>query len=150
VTPIGDPICKRRLKVLRGHVRKTLVVTLGAPRKRRRAWACPFHISGIGMVEPRDSYGVDAFQALMMALVGIRAALDSSAVVTSWLSTDAHDHGVPRLLEAGFGVGFNKRLERLVAREILTFGRAAERRARRRHNDVVEAHPPSWFRAGRQ
>src|SRR5215831_9494203 len=62
---IGDIIGVRRL-VFRDAPRKTLVVTLGKPRRMKghQDWECPFCIKGAGMTRLEFGYGVDALQAL--------------------------------------------------------------------------------------
>jgi hypothetical protein len=65
----GTVIAERRLH-RRGALRRSVVVSLGKPRKTKGFddWECPFRISGAGIRRVEDSRGVDAFQALTMAL----------------------------------------------------------------------------------
>ena len=48
--PFGTVIAERRLQQS-GATRRTVVASLGDPRKTKRAdeWECPFRISGAGM-----------------------------------------------------------------------------------------------------
>lgn len=52
--------------------RRSIDVELGAPaltsQEPRDAWACPFQITGFGPPILREMYGVDAMQALVLAL----------------------------------------------------------------------------------
>lgn len=82
---LGHVICRRRLTAERSGKTIYMYVRLGEPRKRRGAWECPFHISRIGK-GVQVAYGEDSFQALIMALEGIRVMLDKSETAYSWLS----------------------------------------------------------------
>jgi len=72
----GTVIAERRLHP-RGAPRRSVVVSLGKPRQTKGFddWECPFRISGAGIRRVEHGRGVDAFQALTMALEGIRHVL---------------------------------------------------------------------------
>jgi hypothetical protein len=78
--PFGAVIAERRLNS-RDAPRHSIVVSLGKARKTKGSddWQCPFRIAGTGIRKVEYGYGVDAFQALMLALEGIRYFLDETA-----------------------------------------------------------------------
>ena len=54
-----------------------ITVVLGAPRRvEADHWLCPFRIQGIVESDIEYGYGVDAVQALLLALAGVRYFLD--------------------------------------------------------------------------
>ena len=65
---------------------RSIIVSLGKPRKAKGAddWKCPFRIDGTGIRKVEYGYGVDAFQALTMALEGIRYFLDRLDTPLVW------------------------------------------------------------------
>jgi hypothetical protein len=112
-------IAERRL-IVRGAPKTRVVVSLGAPRKRRGQtdWECPFRIRGAGLTRVEYGYGVDSVQALTTALEGIRALLDNSGQSLSWEDVLPDETGFQRLIPISFGTAFSRRLERLLDREI--------------------------------
>jgi hypothetical protein len=122
---MGEILCRRRLKLFGARGRKTAVVSLGMPKRYGRSWGCPIYISGIGLQEPVVVYGEDAFQALIMAIAGIRWTMDKSGFAFSWLTSERGAHGFPRYIDyGGWGVAFRSKLERMVDREVDRFVRA--------------------------
>jgi hypothetical protein len=83
--PLGVVIAERRLQP-RGVRRPTVVVSLGKPRKTKGSedWECPFRITGSGIRRVEYGRGIDAFQALTMALEGIRYFLDRASTPLVW------------------------------------------------------------------
>ena len=75
---LGTVIAERRLTP-RDAPRRSVVVSLGTPRQTKHSddWECPFRIRGAGMRRVEYGFGVDAFQALTMALEGIRYCRDN-------------------------------------------------------------------------
>ena len=98
---------------------RIVVVSLGRPRKPRGSpdWECPFQIRGLGSRRVECAYGVDAFQALTMALEGIRYFLDRSPVVLAWTGVREDTTGFQRVIPLLPEPGGTRRLERLVDRE---------------------------------
>jgi hypothetical protein len=147
---VGNVIGERRL-VFRDAPRKTLVVTLGKPRrtKGRPDWECPFHIKGPGIARLEFGYGVDAIQAITTALEGIRSVLDEIGKPLAWSGVLADHTGFPRNIPIGAGAELAARLELLVDRELNRHVRHLERRhkkrlakagastARTRHDNIV-------------
>ena len=117
--PFGAVIAERRL-----HTRETpprlVIVSLGRPRKTRGSpdWECPFRIEGAGVNRIEHGFGVDAFQALTMALEGIRYVLDRSGLSLAWPGVLEHHTGFQRVIPLIFEKGGTRRLERVVEREL--------------------------------
>jgi hypothetical protein len=124
VSALGPILCRRRLQLHGARGRTVAVVSLGIPKRRSPHWVCGFHISGIGMDEPDLVPGEDAFQALIMALVGIRWTIDGSRFGFSWLTRERGDHGFHRFINDEWGVELRSKLERMVDREVDRFVRA--------------------------
>jgi hypothetical protein len=75
---LGVVIAVRQLR-REGPQPKVVTVKLGKPRRSREIdWECPFLISGLGIRGIQYGRGVDAVQALSMALEGIRVLLGRS------------------------------------------------------------------------
>jgi hypothetical protein len=129
--PFGPVIAERRL-VSHDHKGKRVRVSLGKPRWNKREWECPFRIRGPGVSEVEFGYGVDSMQALTTAVEGIRFVLDKKFGSLAWEGVFADDSGFERLIPSTFGVGFSRRLERLVDREFNRHLRQLERRNARR------------------
>jgi hypothetical protein len=92
-----------------------IIVTVGAPRRiEADNWLCPYRIEGIVDSGIHYSYGVDALQALILALAGIRYDLDQTKRRFIWF---ADDHGIPRQVPTGYGMTFERRVERAIHRE---------------------------------
>ena len=90
-------------------------VVLGAPRRvEADHWICPYRIEGIVESDIEYSYGVDALQALLLALAGIRRFLDRTKRNFFFFG---HDHGIPRQIPMGYGKAFEERVERAIDRE---------------------------------
>ena len=118
----------RRLRVsARGN--RWATVTLGVPRREGRDWACSFRISGLGERVVDDAYGVDAIQAVQVALDGIRAALEGTGQTFSWLGLRG-ETGFPRFVPHSLGLEFAERINRFMDRETNRFVRSAERKSK--------------------
>jgi len=114
-----------------GSTGKPAIIKLGMPRKTTdKEWACPFQISGLRGQRIRHAYGIDAIQALLMAIEGIRVTLEESGEQFSWAGGEPGT-GLTRLIPVAFGLNFAKHLERLVDRDLELFARAAQEGSRR-------------------
>ena len=111
---LGEVVCTRRLVAKPPAEGRAVLVRIGKPRRQRRSWICPFHISGIGLDEPALAYGEDAVQALIMALQGIRATLLKTDSQFTWLGGEEGDAGFPMLINGGMDLSFTRQLEALV------------------------------------
>lgn len=84
------------------------------------------------MRSPRYAFGVDAFQALIMALEGIRHDLSAADPACHWIGGETGDFGFPRHVTTAFGLGIARRIDRLIDREILQHSKMLARKAQRR------------------
>lgn len=127
----GPVIAERRLHP-RGAPRRSVVVTLGRPRKTKGFddWECPFRIAGARIRQVEYGRGMDAFQALTMALEGVRYFLDRLDTPLVWGGVLDDHSGFQRVIPLLAERGGTTRLERMVDRELLTRLRKLERRHR--------------------
>lgn len=110
-----------------------LNIAIGRPRQvADEEWACAFRIDGELQA---DAHGVDAFQALLMAVEGLHHTLARSTQRLTWLG-DPGDAGVPRFTPISFGLAFRQRIEGIIDDEIVDFSAQAQRRGRRRADDA--------------
>jgi hypothetical protein len=116
---LGTIIAERRLHI-RGAPLRTVVVSLGKPRKIRGSsdWQCPFRIEGAGIHQHERGCGIDAFQALTMALEGIRYFLDRSPESLVWGGVIENHSGFQRIIPLVPDLGETRRLERMVDQEL--------------------------------
>jgi hypothetical protein len=92
-----------------------ITVTIGAPRwVQADHWLCPYLIEGIVESGIHYGYGVDALQALVSGLAGIRWDLGNAGRDFIWF---ADDDGIPRQVPTGLGKNFQQRVERAIERE---------------------------------
>lgn len=129
---LGPVIAIRRLRV-RGS-RRTVLVRLGKPRRAGRDWRVPFQIRGVGSTELLDGYGVDAMQAVINALEGIRVTLAKRGQHLTWAGGRSGDTGFPRVVPDIGSPQLRQRIEQLIDREVARFVRALEQKHRRRHH----------------
>lgn len=132
-TPFGEVIAQRRLNPVDAP-RRPVVVSLGKPREAKGAdhWECPFRISGSGIRQVEYGRGVDAFQALTMALEGIRYFLDRLDTPLVWGDVFDDHSGfqriIPLLPEPGGIARGIRRMERVVDEETRRWAMEAKRR----------------------
>jgi len=97
------------------------VVVLGKPRRKAdMEWECRFMVHGLPGSEPERVYGIDSFQALMLAIERIRLVLASTRRRLQWegsIDASGSDAGFPRLVPSVFGPEFAKRVDRFIDRE---------------------------------
>ena len=138
--PFGTVIAERCLQQ-RGAPRRTVVVSLGKPRKMKRSedWECPFRISGAGMSRVEYGCGIDAFQALTMALEGIRYFLDRSSTPLVWAGVLDDHTGFQRVIPLLPERGGTQRIERVVDQE-----------TRRRLKELQRRHRAARSRTGQR
>src|SRR5262245_17079877 len=95
---VANPIAVRRLAVA-GEPDRVVVVTIGKPRPDPDPsgdWMCSFLVEGIPNARRLRAHGVDALQALLMAVEGVRAELVASGLTLTWEGGEAGDVGIPR------------------------------------------------------
>jgi hypothetical protein len=94
-----------------------IVISIGIPRRHPVwDWECPFLIEGLGSARVQSRGGVDALQALFSALNGVWVALEQTGQRFQWLS-DEPGSGIPRQVPMGYGIRFEKRLNRFIEDE---------------------------------
>ena len=112
---------------------KDVEVSIGAPEQESAdTWRCPFRVGFAGTGEIQYAYGIDGFQALMIAFSGIRAKIEELKLDVSWegaLAGDRGDHGFPQWVPQSFGLEFQKRIDELIDRELKEHVGALERTA---------------------
>jgi hypothetical protein len=121
--PLANTIATRSLR----HERCKVTIALGKPKKAgQRDWVCPFQIEGIGDSTLHAAYGVDAFQALLQAIEGIRLAIVQSGERFTWAGGEEGDPGLPRFVPTYFGLRFTESINGLIDKEVENFAREAE------------------------
>jgi hypothetical protein len=70
-----------------------------------------------------------AFQALIVALEGIRANLEGSGKSFTWIGGEKGEHGFPRFVPSFYGIDFSKRVDELIESEIRRFAERAQRKS---------------------
>lgn len=82
-------------------------------------WECPFAlVEGEKQVVSHTGAGVDAFQALVQAQEGIRAALVKTGRKLCWLDGEPGFTGFTRTVPISFGLGLVLHLEAIVEHEV--------------------------------
>lgn len=116
------PILVERVLRCASASEQRLSIRFGLPRESDVIdWVCPYQIDGLGRSNVELAHGVDALQALLMAIEAVRVQLDSSNVVCHWEGGEEGDHGIPRTIPSYFGIGFSSRISRLIDEEVETF-----------------------------
>jgi len=105
------------------------------PRSENDDWRCPYRISGLGTSRVRYAYGIDAFQSLQLALVGIRAHLEPRRRQLKW-DGGTLESAFPRVVPAGFGQGLTGRIEKFIDRETAELRRELEHRYKTRRRET--------------
>ena len=120
-----------RLSPNGARVKVSLGIPEPDPKSENRDWRCPFRVSGIGTARVRYAYGIDAFQSLQLAMVGIRAILEPKRRQLKW-DGGTLESAFPRMVPSGFGHGLTGQIEKFIDREVTGFCRELERRHKRR------------------
>jgi len=114
---IANPIAVRRYDVA-GEPGRQIVLTIGKPRASRGDWACSVLIEGIPRERRRLIYGVDAVQAMQLAMVYARHELDASGLSLTFMEGEPGDVDLPLPVTGCWGLEFQRKLERHMEREI--------------------------------
>lgn len=113
---LGQVIARRILTEYTGDLIRKVAVSIGAPRPHPKGdWVCPFLIEGREESQVEGSFGVDALQALLLAVEGIRVTLDRTGSRFEWL--DPSGAWIPRLVPTGQGKRFENRVNEFIERE---------------------------------
>ena len=141
-TGLGRRIVRRLLKEHTGDSVREVVVSIGAPRLHPRGdWECRFAIEGRGDDTIQSGGGVDALQALLNAVEGIRQVLDQTGNQFSWPPNGSENDafgigfGIPRQIPLGYGKRFNERVSLVIEREAARFW---ESRLKMRKANIAE------------
>lgn len=97
-----------------------VVVSIGLPRRdplsKHRDWECPFLIQGLGKSTVQRAFGVDALQALILAIQGIRANLDYGGQKLFWLDPKVGTD-IPQYVPTTWGRELQDRIAVAIERE---------------------------------
>ena len=122
-----DFICEREC---RDDSDELIIVRLGRPVKVGDGeYQCAFQLQGVGSSPIQHAHGTDCFQALQLAMEGIRTGLDRSGRSFSWEGGEAGDPGFPRMVPAFYGQAFSQRVNRMIDEEVERFARQAQERS---------------------
>jgi hypothetical protein len=104
-------------------------IKVGQPEKvDANEWRCAYSVAD----KLNYAHGLDAFQALVMAITGVRIALDNMGSPIRLRGAKTGDHGVPRMVPQALGVAFSRKIEELIDAEVTQFLAKAESAARAR------------------
>lgn len=121
---------------IRRDTNKQVVVRIGCPEPYPESphgdWRCPFEIRGLDEDMSDFGFGIDTVGALQNALLGIRLLLSRSKVPLMWELTKTNDIGFPMAVPTGYGVAFERRIEKMIKAEEQALFKAAEERAAQR------------------
>lgn len=123
-----------------GRGNRSITITLGLPRRAGKDWLCPYGITGLGKRISKDVFGVDAIQAILLAMEAIRLDLEKTGRRLSWLGEDG-ETGFPRLVPTFFGAEFAARVNRIIDLEVSRLARALESKHRKAKNQQPKAQP---------
>lgn len=148
-TALGPIIAERILTVVGSKAR--VHVRLGKPKKDRASgdYTCPFIIDGLGERTVQQASGIDAMQALQLAMQAIRKALLPYAKRLRWVGSQPGGLGFPMAIPEVFGVKFSQRLEGLVQRETERFGHSLERASRKAAGGLAPIPKKKGSQSGR-
>ena len=124
---LGRVIATRVLRE-EGHPKRKIVISIGTPRpdpgsKDSDTWECPFLIKGLGESTAQRGSGVDAIQALITAIQGIRVSLEKSGRKLFWLDPNTGPD-IPLYFPPSFGKQYEERLRLAIERETVRAWRA--------------------------
>lgn len=81
-------------------------------------WICPFQLAESSKEAVTEvGVGIDAFQAIIQALEGIRAGLTERGPTLCWFDFEPGFTGFTRSIPISFGLGLVRHLEAIVERE---------------------------------
>lgn len=124
-------IARRSFQLAPDH--KRITVTLEVPEPDPESlhddWRCAYRITGLGQSGRRYAYGIDAFQALQLAMVGIRSCLEPHRTRLSWAG-GALEAAFPMYVPYSWGPRYTRRLEKSMHREVTDLCREIQTRAK--------------------
>lgn len=134
---VANPIAVRQFRVV-GEPDREVVLTIGKPRPDPDPtgdWMCSVLIEGIPGSKRQRIHGIDALQALQLAIEHARRALDASGLALTWMNHEPGDVGIPRIVPSGWGFDFQRRLESYMDEESKRIAREAIAKARQAGDD---------------
>lgn len=109
-------IARRTIDEYTGDAILPTEISIGAPHPDDDGnWKCPILIDGRDDSGVEYIFGVDAFQALLLALLRIRQRLDNSGSAFKWLGMPGS--GIPKQVPVDYGRGLEDRVDALIERE---------------------------------
>lgn len=123
---VANPIAVRRYRVI-GEPAREVVLTIGKPRPdpdSRGDWYSTVLIEGLPRERRKRVHGVDAVQALQLAMVYARRKIEASGLRLTLYGAEADDFGLPHPVPSYDGSGFTQKIERLIEEEHEKFGEA--------------------------
>jgi len=125
---MNEFLCVRDLAYETSNGTVTVKVAVGRPRQKGEGeYLCPFQIAGLDDSEVQHAYGIDCFQALILALDGIRSNLEKSGKTFTWAGGEKGEDGFPRFVPLSFGMEFSRHLDEIIESEITFFAGVTER-----------------------
>jgi len=127
-------VVARRVLTESGLGKRKVTISIGAPRRHPQVdWECPFLIDGIGDSRVQKAGGVDALQALLMAIEGVRVTLERTGRRLVWLDPEVGPD-IPRYIPTVYGRHFEHRINLVIEREMK---RAWEAKLKSRKADIA-------------
>lgn len=107
---------------MRRDTNSQVVVRIGRPEPYPESshgdWRCPFEIRGLDEDVIDFGFGIDTIGALQNTLNGIRLLLSRSKIPLRWELTKTNDIGFPFSIPTGYGIRFQRKLERHIEAEV--------------------------------
>jgi hypothetical protein len=121
---VGQLVASRKLV---GPSGAQMLVSIGAPEQASvDDWTCRFSLGE----QTHQAHGIDALQALIMAIEGLRTHLSRAQEPWTWAGGEPGDHGIPRHIPTAFGLQFADSVGKLLDEQIAQFAENAKRRPR--------------------
>jgi hypothetical protein len=117
-------IARRRLRQVRSG--KIVNLTFKKPTRSGRDWACELAFTGRGVSKREIVHGVDALQALLLAVERARQLSRQLGDPLSWVGDDS-DPGLPMQVPLMYGAELRHNLEKLIEAEVERFARKMQR-----------------------
>jgi hypothetical protein len=106
-----------------------IVVKIGVPEMVEPAhWRCPVMFVVDGKQEIKHAYGMDAWQAVILAPQLVRKELIDRGATHWWDGGEPGDPGFPMIVPPSFGIAFSRKLEAMIEKELEVYSQAIEKR----------------------
>jgi hypothetical protein len=130
------PVIARRLFRRSKSSRRRVVLEVGAPRQVPGGdWACPVRITGLSGVRPtpRAIFGIDALQALVLAMTFAGSVLEAQVPPLVWLG-EPGDIGLPQTIPEHLSERARKRVQSTIDRELSRLAKRVRGMSSRSHD----------------